>query len=108
MSNNPDQSHPAYGCHFDTETGDFVMRGGSRLTPQGIYIDPDGARPHGDHRFRLRASDGAIAPAVPLRDGADPQPLPPLVPQGPGWPTTPEGAGWPNLGNPNSIYDQHN
>ncbi|MET4611059.1 hypothetical protein ABIC28_002040 [Rhodococcus sp. PvR044] len=108
MASNPEQAHPACGTHYDTETGDYVMRGGARLTPQGIYLDPDGKKSHGSARFRIRANDGALANAVPPQDGANPQPLPPLVPQGPGWPTAPESFGWPNLENPNSIYDQHN
>ncbi|MFC7448667.1 hypothetical protein [Rhodococcus daqingensis] len=108
MTSNPQQGHPAFGCHYDTETGNFVMRGGSQLTPAGLYIAPDGSRPYGARRLRLRVKDGSISAAIPPQDGANPQPLPPLVPQGDGWPAAPEGFGWPNLQNPNSIYDQHN
>lgn len=34
MSDNPTQGHPALDTHYDETTGDFVMRGGSRLTPR--------------------------------------------------------------------------
>lgn len=108
MTSNPIQGHPAHGCYFDDETGDYVMGGGARLTPEGIYLNADGRQVYGAVRYRIRAGDGALAPAVPPQDASDPQPLPPLVPQGPGWPTPPADKGWPNLGNPNSIYDQHN
>ncbi|QTJ65861.1 hypothetical protein HYG77_09820 [Rhodococcus sp. ZPP] len=101
MSDNPTQGHPALDTHYDETTGDFVMRGGSRLTPQGFLIDPYGERRDGSIQHRIRSSDGAIVRAIPVQDGADPRPLPPLVPTGSGWPTPPEGFGWPNLDNPN-------
>lgn len=101
MTGNPEQGHPAYGCHYDQDTGDYVMSGGTRLTPEGIYLDVDGNRLYGAQRFRVRQSDGALSSATPTPDGAEPRPLPPLVPIGPGWPIPPEGFGWPNLDNPN-------
>ncbi|WP_395705060.1 hypothetical protein [Rhodococcus ruber] len=100
MTSNSTQGHPAHGAYFDTETGDYVMPGGATLSPEGIYTDPYGDRRHGIRRMRIRP-DGSLAPAVPTPDAADPRPLPPLVPIGPGWPTPPEGFGWPHLGNPN-------
>ncbi|WP_139810465.1 hypothetical protein [Prescottella equi] len=101
MTSNATKAHPADGTHYDQETGDYVMRGGTRLTPEGIYLDVDGNRHYGAQRLRIRQSDGAICPAIPQQDGADPRPLPPLVPTSHGWPTPPDGFGWPNLDNPN-------
>lgn len=101
MTGTAPDGHPAYGTHYDSETGNFVMRGGSQLTPEGIYIDPYGERREGKKKMRLRPSDGGLAPAIPTQDGEHPRPLPPLVPTGWGWPTPPTDKGWPNLDNPN-------
>ncbi|NLU81626.1 hypothetical protein [Rhodococcus sp. HNM0569] len=92
--------HPAYGCHYDEQTGDFVMSGGSRLSPEGIYTDPYGTRTYGARRLRVRKSDLGLISAIPKRDAYDTRPNPPLVPTDAGWPTPPEGFGWPNLDNP--------
>ena len=91
-----------FARHYDETTGLYQLGGGSTLSPEGIYTDVDGNVRGGRYRVRL---DGALAPMVPPQDGANPQPLPPLVPLGPGWPTPPEGFDWPNLSNPNCIYD---
>lgn len=102
MSSNLDQAHPASGTYYDEKTGDYVMRdGAARLTPSGIYVAANGERPFGAQRFRIRQSDGAVAPAIPTQDAADPRSLPPLVPTSTGWPLPPAGFGWPNLDNPN-------
>lgn len=94
------QGHPAYGTSYDA-AGNFVFRGGAKLTPQGRYIDPEGVQRHGPGPHRIRQSDGALCNAIPTPDGADPRPLPPLVPTSLGWPTPPANKGWPRLSNPN-------
>lgn len=88
-----------YAGHYD-EDGNYHLGGGSTLSPDGIYRNAEGEQLYGSVRHRVRLSDGAIVNAIPTPDGANPKPLPPLVPTCHGWPTPPKDAGWPNLDNP--------
>lgn len=92
--------HSIHAGHYD-ENGIYHRPGGGTLSSDGIYRDPNGEQIYGSVQFRIRRTDGALTPAIPATDGADPRPLPPLVPTSHGWPSPPEGFGWPNLDNPN-------
>ncbi|AUS30100.1 hypothetical protein C1M55_31625 (plasmid) [Rhodococcus qingshengii] len=90
--------HPGHGTYYD-EDGNFVMRGGSKLTPQGVYFDPEGVQRLGRGPNRI-TEDGAITAATLHPDG-DGNPPQPFVPTSHGWPTPPKDKGWPVFGIPN-------
>ncbi|UYF92433.1 hypothetical protein OCS65_18305 [Rhodococcus aetherivorans] len=91
-----DAQDPGNG-HYDDDGNYVFPHGGGVLTPTGVILDNDRQAIYGSRRWFIDAETKKLRPYPPASDGADPQPLPPLVPIGHDWPTPPAGAGWPNL-----------